>query len=169
MGFYQFKFVKKKEMNNFKFEALNHLHFEYLNDLSEAELLENNIKKLKVDKFPGFPCRITLEDAKINEDVFLLNYDFHNVNSPYRSNGPIFVRADQSMKTYEINEIPIMLHHRLLSIRCYSKDAMMVFADVSEGKFLKEKLHEILEDLNIEYIHLHNAKPGCFSCAVKRV
>lgn len=41
-------------MNNFKFEALNHLDFEYLNDLSETELAENHIKKMKVDQFPGF-------------------------------------------------------------------------------------------------------------------
>lgn len=156
-------------MNNFKLEALNHLDFEYLNDLSETELAENHIKKMKVDKFPGFPCRITLEDAGIGEMVFLLNYDFHNVNSPYRASGPVFVRANQLTKTYAQNEIPVMFNHRLLSIRGYSKDAMMVVADVSEGKFLKDKLLQILENPNIEYIHLHNAKPGCFNCTVKRI
>ncbi|MCT2560544.1 DUF1203 domain-containing protein [Chryseobacterium herbae] len=156
-------------MNNFKFEALNHLDFEYLNDLSETELAENHIKKMIVDKFPGFPCRTTLEDAKIDEMVFLLNYDFHNVNSPYRANGPVFVRANQPTKTYENNEIPVMFNHRLLSLRGYNKEAMMIFADVSEGKFLKEKLSQILENPKIEYIHLHNAKPGCFNCTVKRI
>ncbi|KFF02012.1 DUF1203 domain-containing protein [Chryseobacterium luteum] len=156
-------------MNNFKLEALNHLDFEYLNDLSETELAENHIKKMKVDKFPGFPCRITLEDAGIGEMVFLLNYDFHNVNSPYRASGPVFLRANQLTKTYAQNEIPVMFNHRLLSIRGYSKDAMMVVADVSEGKFLKDKLLQILENPNIEYIHLHNAKPGCFNCTVKRI
>jgi len=104
-------------MNNFKFEALNHLDFEYLNDLSEAELAENTIKKMKVDQFSGFPCRITLEDAQIGEMVFLLNYDFHNVSSPYRASGPVFVRANQLTKTYVQNEIPVMFIHRLLSIR----------------------------------------------------
>ncbi|NML71450.1 DUF1203 domain-containing protein [Chryseobacterium sp. RP-3-3] len=156
-------------MNNFKFEALNYLDFEYLNNLSETELSENNVKKMRVDKFPGFPCRSTLEDAKIGEMIFLLNYDFHNVNSPYRANGPIFVRANQLTKTYENNEIPIMFNHRLISIRGYSKDAMMIFADVSEGEFLKKKLSQILENPKIEYIHLHNAKPGCFNCVVKRI
>jgi len=46
---------------------------------------------------------------------------------------------------------------------------MMIFADVSEGQFLKEKLLQILENPKIEYIHLHNAKPGCFNCTVKRI
>jgi len=156
-------------MNNFKFEALNHLNFEYLNDLSEAELAENTIKKMKVDQFPGFPCRITLEDAQIDEMVFLLNYDFHNVSSPYRASGPVFVRANQLTKTYAQNEIPVMFNHRLLSIRGYNKEAMMIFADVSEGQFLKDKLLQILENPEIEYIHLHNAKPGCFNCTVKRI
>ncbi|MDV7695434.1 DUF1203 domain-containing protein [Chryseobacterium soli] len=156
-------------MNNFKLEALHHLNFTYLNHLSETEVSEHNIKKIKADKFPGFPCRITLEDAAVGETVFLLNYDFHNVNSPYRANGPVFVRANQVTKTYEINEIPIMFHHRLLSIRGYSKEAMMIAADVSEGKFLKGKLSQMLENPEIEYIHLHNAKPGCFNCVVKRI
>lgn len=156
-------------MNNFKLEALHHSNFNYLNDLSESELSEHNIKKIKADKFPGFPCRVTLEDAAIGETVYLLNYDFHNVNSPYRANGPVFVRAHQVIKTYEINEIPIMFNHRLLSVRGYNKEAMMIAADVSEGKLLKEKLSQMLENPEIEYIHLHNAKPGCYNCVVKRI
>ncbi|MDN5477962.1 MAG: DUF1203 domain-containing protein [Chryseobacterium sp.] len=156
-------------MNNFKLEALDYLDFEYLNDLSETELAENHIKKIKADKFPGFPCRVTLEDAAIGETVFLLNYDFHNVNSPYRASGPVFVRANQLTKKYAQNEIPVMFNHRLLSIRGYNKEAMMIFAYVSEGRFLKNKLLQILENPKIEYIHLHNAKPGCFNCTVKRI
>ncbi|MBK1895999.1 DUF1203 domain-containing protein [Chryseobacterium paridis] len=155
-------------MNNFKFEALNDLDFAYLNHLSEVELAEKNIKKLTVDKFPGFPCRVTLEDAKVGEHVFLLNYDFHNVNSPYKASGPIFVRIDHPTKMYEINEVPIMFNHRLLSARGYTKDGMMFFADVFEGKFLKENIQEIFENPEIEYVHIHNAKPGCFNCVVKR-
>lgn len=57
-------------MNNFKFVALDHSEFEYLNDLSKQELIEENIVKMTVDKFPGFPCRITLEDAEVGEEVF---------------------------------------------------------------------------------------------------
>lgn len=156
-------------MNNFKLEALNYLDFEYLNDLSETELAENHIKKIIADKFPGFPCRVTLEDAAIGETVFLLNYDFHNVNSPYRASGPVFVRANQLTKKYAQNEIPVMFNHRLLSIRGYNKEAMMIFADVCEGRFLKNKLSQMLENQEIEYIHLHNAKPGCYNCVVKRI
>lgn len=156
-------------MSNFRFEALNDMDFAYLNDLSEAELEEHHIKKIKVDQFPGFPCRTTLEDAKIGETVFLLNYDFHNVNSPYRASGPVFVRANQLTKKYAQNEIPVMFNHRLLSIRGYNKEVMMIFADVCEGMFLKDKLLQILKNPKIEYIHLHNAKPGCFNCTVKRI
>ncbi|MBT2623231.1 DUF1203 domain-containing protein [Chryseobacterium sp. ISL-6] len=155
-------------MNNFKFEALNDVDFAYLSRLSDAELSEKNIKKLVVDKFPGFPCRVTLEDAKVDEQVFLLNYDFHNVNSPYKASGPIFVRTNHSTKMYEINEVPIMFNHRLLSARGYTKDGMMFFADVFEGKLLKEKIQEIFENQEIEYVHIHNAKPGCFNGVVRR-
>lgn len=62
-----------------------------------------------------------------------------------------------------------MFNHRLLSIRGYNKEAMMIFADVCEGRFLKNKLSQMLENQEIEYIHLHNAKPGCYNCVVKRI
>ncbi|ASK28685.1 hypothetical protein CEY12_00525 [Chryseobacterium sp. T16E-39] len=155
-------------MTNFRFEALNDVDFAYLNDLSETELSEKNIRKLKVDKFPGFPCRVTLEDAKVDEHVFLLNYDFHKADSPYKASGPIFIRANKATRIYEINEVPTMFNHRLLSIRGYTKEGIMLFADVFEGKLLKEKIPVIFENPDIQYIHIHNAKPGCFGCAVAR-
>ncbi|MDF2934274.1 MAG: hypothetical protein K0R36_3605 [Chryseobacterium sp.] len=156
-------------MNNFKFIALNHLEFDYLNDLSAQELCEKDIIKMTVDKFPGFPCRITLEDAEVGEDVFLLNYNHHSANSPYKASGPIFIRKDKVTKDYPMNVIPKMFLHRLLSVRAYDENGMMVKADVFEGNILKDKIEDAFANHKIKYLHIHNAKPGCFNCLVKKV
>ncbi|WP_240034586.1 DUF1203 domain-containing protein [Flavobacterium silvisoli] len=78
--------------NNFKLIALNKTPFTVYFDLPEDELERMNIKRMIVDKFPGFPCRVSLEDAEIGEEVVLLNFEHHAVPSPYRANGPIFIR-----------------------------------------------------------------------------
>jgi transcriptional regulator len=46
---------------------------------------------------------------------------------------------------------------------------MMVDARVTEGENLREMLDEIFDNKEVEYIHIHNAKPECYNCLVKRV
>ncbi|MCD9853338.1 DUF1203 domain-containing protein [Epilithonimonas sp. JDS] len=156
-------------MNNFKFVALSHLEFAHLNDLSKDELLRKNIVLMTVDKFPGFPCRVTLEDAEIGEEVFLMSYNYHSATSPYQSSGPVFIRKNKVSEDYQVNVIPRMFTQRLLSLRAYDKKGMMIKADVFEGNFLKDKIQEFFNNEKIDYLHIHNAKPGCFNCLVKKV
>ena len=44
------------------------------------------------DQKPGFPCRVSLKDAEIGEEVILLNYQYHFVNSPYKANTHIYTK-----------------------------------------------------------------------------
>lgn len=155
--------------NNFRFVALDKTLFTELFNLSQKELAKKEIQKMVVDEYPGFPCRVSLADAEIGEEVILLNFEHHNVRSPYKSSGPIFVRKNVETALPEQNEVPKMFNHRLLSIRGFNKVATMVFADVTQGDNLKNKIHKILDNIEIEYLHIHNAKPGCFNCLVIRV
>ena len=155
--------------NNFRIVALDKKQFDNYFNLGETELAEKDIRKMVADEFPGFPCRVSLADAEIGEEVILLNFEHHSVNSPYKTGGPIFVRKTSQTLTPEINEVPKMFNHRLLSIRGFDKNATMIFADVTQGDTLKEKLFEILDNKAIDYLHIHNARPGCYNCLVERV
>jgi Protein of unknown function (DUF1203) len=155
--------------NNFRLVALDKTQFSDLFSLIDVELASKGMKRMVVDEFPGFPCRVSLADAEIGEEVILLNFEHHNVNSPYRADGPIFVRKISETASPAINEIPKMFNHRLLSIRGFDKEAIMIFADVTQGENLQEKLHTILENQSIDYLHIHNARPGCYNCLVERV
>ena len=116
----------------------------------------------------GYPCRVSLIDAEPGETVLLVSFTHHDVTSSYRASGPIFVRANAQTAKPAINEIPEMLRFRLLSIRAYDEEAMMVGSDVVNGSELEEHISRFFADPRIKYLHLHNARPGCFNCRVER-
>lgn len=156
-------------MNSFQITALQDKEFSNLFKLDNWELEKRGAIKMTVDKKPGFPCRVSLKDAEIGEEVILLSYQHHQTNSPYQATGPIFISKDAITSSLDINEIPAMLNHRLLSVRAYDKNGMMRDAIVTEGQNLKTVLIATFSNPEINYIHIHNAKAGCYNCKVERV
>ncbi|WP_331716765.1 DUF1203 domain-containing protein [Stenotrophomonas sp. MMGLT7] len=41
---------------------------------------------------PGFPCRVSLEEARVGEELLLLHHMHQPAHAPYRAAGPIYVR-----------------------------------------------------------------------------
>jgi len=154
--------------SNFQIKALQESEFAPLFDLDSRQLAETGAIRMIVDKKLAFPCRVSLEDSEPGDEVILLPYQHHKTNSPYQSKGPIFVKKDAVTATPAINEIPRLLHHRYLSVRAYDKDGMMKSSLVTEGQNLREVLNEMLNNPEIDYVHIHNAKPGCYMCEVVR-
>jgi Protein of unknown function (DUF1203) len=156
-------------MNNFQVKALPYNQFAHLFSANDEELENIGAVKMIVNEHPGFPCRVSLQDAEIGEEVILLPYQHQKTDSHYQATGPIFVRKNAIEATLAINEIPTMLLHRLLSLRCYNEASIMIDANVVEGKVISETLQELFANKDIVYVHIHNAKPGCYNCVVERV
>lgn len=155
-------------MSNFQITPLKREDFSGLFGLLDPELKSIGAMKMLADKKPGFPCRVSLQDAEIGEEVILFPYQHHVTDSPYRATGAVFVRKVAETVVMPQNEIPEMLKTRLLSVRAYDSDGMMQKAVVITGDVLKQELQTVFEDLRIAYIHLHNAREGCFHCSVLR-
>src|SRR5215203_3916177 len=153
---------------DFQFVALPIEHFTHLFSMDDTELATHNARRMTVDAHPGFPCRVTLADAPVGERVILTHFQHHEANSPYQSAGPIFVRELAQTAKPEVNEIPGMFNHRLLSIRAYDEAAMLRGARVVEGRSLEETIRDFFTNDAISYLHIHNAAPGCFNCTVQR-
>ena len=153
---------------DFQFVALPIDNFSHLFSMNDAELESHGAKRVNVDSHPGYPCRVSLMDAPVNESVILTTFRHHDVISPYQSAGPIFVRENAQTAKPQINEIPVMFHHRLLSVRAYDEAAMMKKAKVVEGIALEETIREFFTTESISYLQIHNAGPGCFNCTVQR-
>jgi hypothetical protein len=153
---------------SFHIRALSFAPFASLFEASHDELIAMGARRMVVDEKPGFPCRVSLVDAEVGETVLLITFTHHDVNSPYRGSGPIFVRRGAERAVLGTNEIPTMLKHRLLSIRAYDESGMITGAKVAQGSELEDVIHRFFSDERTSYLHVHNAAPCCYNCSVHR-
>lgn len=142
--------------------------FRHLYGLTDADLAAQGVVRMVADARPGYPCRVTLEDAKPGDAVLLVNYEHLPVDTPYRSRHAIFVAdgAEQAAR-YE-GAIPEQLRIRLLSVRAFDADGMMIDAEVLEGSGLEAGIKRLFADPRAAYLHVHNARRGCFAARVDR-
>jgi hypothetical protein len=156
-------------MSNFQVEALPVEPFEGLFSLSDEALADLHIRRLTADAKPGYPCRVSLEDAEVGESVLLLKFDHLKAGGFYDGSGPIFVRKDAETQRLDQGVLPLVVTaERLFSVRAYDQSAWMVRAQVVSGAGLKEELHAAFEDPQVNFIDVHNARPGCFAFRVRR-
>lgn len=142
--------------------------FQSLFGLPDAELRAHGAARVLADAVPGFPCRVTLEDAPPGESLLLLNWRHLDADSPYRADGPIFVR-ERAVETRVVrNAIPEQQRSRLLSVRAYDAGGWMRDADVVEGIDLEPLIARLFADPEVGYLHVHNARRGCYACRVDR-
>lgn len=152
---------------SFRFVALDPAPFAPLFALDDHALAARDVRRVVVDAHPGYPCRVSLADAAIGETVLLLPHAHHDVASPYRASGPIFVR-DAAAAVLPAGDVPAFLRHRLLSLRAYDAGAMMRGADVVQGDAIDAAIRRLFDDPRVTYLHVHNARPGCYMCRVER-
>ena len=153
---------------NFQINALSLTSFQSLFSLSDAELSARNMRRVVADGKPAYPCRVSLQDAGEGERLLLLPHAHHVVDTPYRAYGPIYVREEAQQAALEVGEVPELLRRRLLSLRAYDEDGMMVWADVLPGMEVEKGIEQLLEIRRTAYLHIHYAKPGCYACRVDR-
>src|SRR3954463_12349058 len=152
----------------FQISSLRRDDYEGLFGLDEEALARRGAKRYVVDKKPGFPCRVSLEDAEPGERVVLVPYDHQPAGSPCRASGPIFVREMARTVSVPVDTVPALLRTRLLSVRSYDERHMMTGAEVIEGAQLEKALARALESDRVSYLHIHFAGPGCYACRVDR-
>jgi hypothetical protein len=154
---------------DFQISALDRAQFADLFELSDEELITRGAMRVVADKQPGFPCRVSLADAEPGENVLLVHYEHLSVNTPYRASHAVYVRSTATQARPEVNEIPEMLRSRVLSLRGFDRHGMLKQADLAEGQLLSSRIEEILGNADVEYVHLHFAKAGCYAARVDRV
>ncbi len=142
--------------------------FQYLFGMDDAGLRARGTARMTADSKPGYPCRITLEDAEPGETLLLLNWRHLDADSPYRSDGPIFVRESAAATREVCNAIPDQQRSRLLSVRAYDADGWMHDAEVIEGVGLEALIERFFSDPHIAFLHAHNARRGCYACRIDR-
>jgi len=153
---------------HFRITGLSAAPFRHLYGLSDEELALHGVQRAIADKNPGFPDRIEMRDARPGEALLLLNHVCQPANTPYRASHAIFVREGAEQSYDRIDEVPEVMRVRLLSLRAYDAQGMMVDADVVEGKDVEALIARLFQSRNVAYVHAHNAKRGCYSGRIDR-
>ena len=152
---------------NFQILGLDDSLFSHLFGQDPSVLAEYGVERITVDSKPGYPCRVSLSDVEVGETVLLMNYEHQPAISPYRSSHAIFVKEWASKVNMRKDEVPKMLRSRLLSVRAFDADGMMLDADVVDGCKLESLIDRMFSIESASYLHLHNAKRGCFAARVE--
>lgn len=155
-------------MASFQLVGLPAEPFAALFDLSDAELAAHHAQRVVASEQPGYPCRVSLEDAAVGDELLLLTYPHQPAASPYKSSGPIYVRKGALQRRVEAGVVPDYVRSRLMSARAYDAAHMIVDASVCEGSEAASEIERLFGNDKVAYIHLHNARRGCFSCRVER-
>jgi len=152
---------------NFRIQGLDPAPFAALHALSDEALAAAGAVRVRIEAANAAPCRISLDDAAPGESVLLLNYLHQNAETPYRQQGPIFVRETHAR--YDAGEIPPALRRRTLSLRAFDVAGMMLDADLTDGAEAETLIARLFANPETAYIHAHYARRGCFAAAITRV
>lgn len=153
---------------NFRIRGLDAALFQPLYGLPDAELAARGVRRVLADASPGFPDRVELRDAAVGEAVLLLNHVHQPASTPYRACHAIYV-LEGAQRTYDaVNEVPVLLRHRLLSLRAFDAAGELLDADVVEGQQVEDLALRLLAAPQVDCVHVHYARPGCYAACIER-
>jgi hypothetical protein len=149
----------------FRITGLPAERFAHLFTLSDDELAAQGAVRRTADG--PYPCRVSLTDASVGDELILMNYEHHTVDSPYRMRFAIYVRKGE--ETYDkVDQVPQQLRTRTLAARAFDADGMMVGRELVEGARLESAIERLFADPRAAYLHVHFAAPGCYAARVER-
>jgi Protein of unknown function (DUF1203) len=154
---------------SYRITGLDRASFAELFDMNDMALAERGAVRVTAAADKGWPCRISLEDAKAGEELILLNHLSHDVATPYRSSYAIYVRKAASRTAEFVDETPPVFEGRPMAFRAFDTEGMLRNAALALPGQADDKIRELFESENIAYIHAHNAAHGCFSARIERV
>lgn len=152
----------------YRIEGLRRDAYAGLLGLPGDELSRRNARRVIAGAKPGFPCRVTLEDAEPGESLILFHHVSHDVPTPFRSAYAIYVRETATEPACYVDEPPPVFAGRTLGFRGFDSQGMLRGALLAPPGEADSKIRELFERPEIEAIHAHNAAAGCFAAKIVR-
>ncbi|ALS98253.1 DUF1203 domain-containing protein [Lacimicrobium alkaliphilum] len=155
---------------SYQIQPLEPQQFEHLFSLTQAELQQQGIVQVTVNKASGFPCRLSLKDAEEGDIVLLLNYNHLPGPGPYQSSHAIFI-SKNGLTASQLpgpGTVPPMIARKILSLRAFDGDQMMLDGRVCQGTEADVIIRELLALPGCAYVHIHSATRGCYLAAAHR-
>ncbi|MGL5838349.1 MAG: DUF1203 domain-containing protein [Sphingorhabdus sp.] len=152
----------------YRITGLSPQPFAHLIGADEETLAAKGAIRVTANADKGWPCRISLEDAKAGESLVLVNHVSHDVATPYRSAYAIYLREDAGEPAEYLDETPPVFENRPMALRAFDADGMLRNAALALPGEADAKIRALFDADEIAYIHAHNAAHGCFSAKVER-
>jgi hypothetical protein len=153
---------------SFRITGLAAAQFERLFGLADDELARHHARRCIADQPAGFPDRIELRHAAPGETLLLVNYTHQPAASPYRAAHAVFVLEGARTAFDRVDDVPEVLRPRVLSLRAFDAQHLMVDADLVDGREVESLIERLLADPQVAYVHSHYAKRGCYACRIDR-
>ena len=151
----------------YRISGLSPDRFAPLFALGDAALAAMNARRVTATADRGFPCRISLDDARAGEELILLHHTSHDVETPYRSAYAIYVRAGVDAATYR-DAVPPVFAGRPIALRAFDAQGMLQSARLAGPDEADGAIRDLFADAAISYIDAHNAAHGCFAARIER-
>lgn len=151
---------------SFRIVGLDPTPFAPLFALGDDQLAEFGIMALTADD-DTYPCRVSLAGAAKGERVLLLNHEHQPAPTPYRSAHAIYVAEGSANRGIFHDDIPPIILTRIVSIRAFDAQGIMLDADVVDGNRAAALIERLLANPDAAYLHVHFAKRGCFAALVE--
>jgi len=152
----------------YRIEGLEREAYAGLLGLGDQALAERGARRVIADSRPGFPCRVTLEDAEPGESLILFNHVSHDVPTPFRSAYAVYVRETEAARACFVDEPPPVFAGRTLGLRGFDEEGMLRGALLALPGEADAGIRALFERAEIATIHAHNAAAGCFAARIVR-
>lgn len=152
----------------YKITGLDREDFASLFSMDDAGLHSVQARRVVAGADKGWPCRVTLQDARAGESLILLHHVSHDVATPYQSAYAIYVREAAGDAATYVDETPPVFEGRPMAFRAFDAAGMLLNAGLALPGQADARIRELFQDDRIAYIHAHNAAHGCFSARIDR-
>ena len=141
--------------------------FAHLVGLTDNELAAHGAVRMIADAAPGYPCRVTLDDAAPGVALLLVNHVSHD-GGPYHASHAIFVSEGVTEVAHYVDRVPPALDRRILSVRSFDAKGMITHAALVQPGEADAAFRRMLADPAVDHLDAHNATRGCFAGRVER-
>ncbi len=152
----------------YRIEGIDPAPFQPLFDASGEVLAEALAARMVAANDHGFPCRVSLEDAREGEELILIHHVSNAVAGPFRMAHAIYVRRGARRAATIRDRLPTMLDSRTLGLRAFDREGMMRAASLASPGQGDAQVRALFGVGEIAYVHAHNAAYGCFLAAIER-
>ena len=149
-------------------QGLDPAPFAPLFDASDDALAASGARRVTASTDSGFPCRVSLTDAKAGERLLLARHVSNDPQGPFHIAHAIYVREGAIRADPVRDTVPAMLDRRTLSIRAFSDEGLLVDARLAAPGTADAAIRDLFSGAGTAYVHAHHAAMGCFLANIER-